>query len=314
MTWKQYKSFVFLHGAKLMWTGAPAADTGSAIRAFSHYGRVKEWGTDQSWLSAGSSRPKTDKHNHPSLQSPQRLHYWKQSERIRQWARVNQKDFFFIQFFFFVQRLRKKFAGSVYTTTIKNQQVYAEKKKRNKERFDCSKFCNCTAQLLSIRPLLFWENLITPCVCLASRRAKASGNRRGPDGGQLVSFCCCPSDHPLDKTTFYGHLCSFGGTVLHTNQVWYGCQRARALIAGSGLQRRRRRLEANRLLAEDCFRAQETLSHVDTVHLLWQACPLLPACVMTEGRLQFAIRTKRGQSHIVKERPWPAIKQQLGGF
>lgn len=26
-----------------MWTGASAADTGSAIRAFSYYGRVKEW-------------------------------------------------------------------------------------------------------------------------------------------------------------------------------------------------------------------------------------------------------------------------------
>lgn len=97
----------FSSWSQLMWTGASAADTGSAIRAFSHYGRVKEWGTDQSWLSAGSSRPKTDKHNHPTLQSPQRLHYWKQSERIWQWARVTQKDFVFIPFFSFGGRERK---------------------------------------------------------------------------------------------------------------------------------------------------------------------------------------------------------------
>lgn len=301
----------FSSWSQLMWTGASAADTGSAIRVFSHYGRVKEWGTDQSWLSAGSSRPKTDKHNHPTLRSPQRLHYWKQSERRRQWARVNQKDFLFLIFFFF-RRLRNKVNSSTYKTTIKTSR-FMRRTKKKKEWFDRSKFCTCTAQLLSNRSLLFWENLITPCVCLVSRRAKASGNRRGASRGQLVSFCCCPFARPLDKITFYGPLCSFGCSVLHTNQVWYGCQRAKALIAGSGLQSRRRRLEANRLLTEDCFDAQETLSHEDTVHRLWQVCPLSPACVMTKGCLQFAIRTKRGQSHTVKERPWPDIKELLGG-
>lgn len=115
-----------------MWTGVSAADTGSAIRAFSHYGRVKEWRTDQSWLSAGSSRPKTDKHNHPTLQSPQRLHYWKQSERIRHWARVNQKDFSLNPFCFF-RSFRKKVADSLYTIRITTSRFIRRKKVKERK-------------------------------------------------------------------------------------------------------------------------------------------------------------------------------------
>lgn len=298
-----------------MWTGASAADTGSAIRVFNHYGRVKEWGTDQSWLSAGSSRPKTDKHNHPTLQSPQRLHYWKQSERIRQRARVNQKDFFLFFWILYFLGWESK-SESLHTRPQLKPAGLCRWSKREREREDLTTAnsaialpsCSVSGHYYSGR---IWSY---PASVWWARRATASGNRRRPSRGQLLSFCCCPSACSLDKIISYGPLCSFGSDLLHTNQVWESRQGAVALIAGSVLQKNWRHSEANRLLAEHCFRVQWTLRHIAMVHLSWQVCPLSPAGVMKRDHLQFAIRTKRGQSHTVKERPWPwyeaAIKER----
>lgn len=196
----------FSSWSQLMWTGASAADTGSAIRAFSYYGRVKEWGTDQSWLSAGSSRPKTDKHNHPTLQSPQRLHYWKQSERVRQWARVNQKDFFF-KFFFFWGWERE--SETLHTLPQLKPAGLWQEKKLNKVDLTAAN----SAQLLSIRSLLFWENLITPCVCLVSTESKSFRRSHRAERGAIsfiLLLSVCPStgqNHILWASLFFWKPC-----------------------------------------------------------------------------------------------------------